>query len=266
MPVVPLVDPVVLGVDVAVPQVLVVVLRIGAGVAQVGALALQLAIVAVLLEAVRRRHVPAAFNAVLALGVALLPAFGSLLSTLGTIGDVSYGPALPLWLGVAGFLHAFGMLGAYDQVWWWDHLTHTVSASLLAALVYAGLIVAAAHSSGAWIPDGGVWAVTLALVFVVGVLWELIELGARLLAEYLELEPMLVHYGRYDTVLDLGFDLVGALLVVTFDIRVFVGLAAPFPELTGSLVLAFGGVSVVGSVLLGLVVARGGSDERRFAP
>lgn len=230
------------------------------GIFAVGAALLQLGILVLLVDAIRRRHVPAAFNATLALLVALVPAIGTAVGNWTGLGGWAYGPALPLWLALAGFLHSLGMLGPYDDFWWWDHLTHTVSAGLLAALVYAGLLVAAGHPSGAWIPAGWVWLVTIGIVFLVGVLWEVFELAARVVAERLGYEPFLVNYGRYDTLFDLGFDLLGAIIVVVLDIRVFVEILAPYPEFSGSLVLGFGGVSIVGSVVLGLVVAWDDSD------
>ena len=122
---------------------------------------------------------------------------------------------LTLIIGVAGLLHCLGMLGLYESTNWWDHLTHTVSAALAAALLYAGLLV--------WTSDGTVAAVGAVLaIFGLGVAWELLELAAREIADWYDIEPVLVHYGWRDTALDLVFDLVGALLVVALDIRLFV--------------------------------------------
>lgn len=51
-------------------------------------------------------------------------------------------------------------------------------------------------------------------VVVCGVLWEMCEYFVHALADRLGIEPILVVYSKRDTVLDLGFDLVGALLVL----------------------------------------------------
>ena len=124
-------------------------------------------------------------------------------------------PGLTLVIAVAGLLHCLGMLGLYESTGWWDHLTHTVSAALAAALLYAGLLV--------WTRDGTIAAVgTVLAIFGLGVAWELLELAARDLAERVDIDPVLVHYGWRDTALDLVFDLVGALLVVALDVRLFV--------------------------------------------
>jgi hypothetical protein len=119
---------------------------------------------------------------------------------------------LAFWIAVAGLLHALGMLGRYDSVWWWDHLTHTLSAALAAALLYAGLLVVA--------PAIAVAGTVLTIV-VLGVLWEAGELFAREVADRYDIEPVLVHYGWRDTALDLLFDVVGAGVVVALDVRLF---------------------------------------------
>jgi len=168
------------------------------------------ALVGTLAVAVRRGNAPAAVNTAAVLCLTLLPPaagwlFGDGPATTGL-------PALTLATAVAGFLHALGMLGRYDSVWWWDHLTHTLSAALMTALLYAGLLVVAPS-----VAVTGALLGTLAL----GVLWEIGELIAREIAERYEIEPVLVHYGRRDTALDLVFDLVGAGLVVGLDLRLF---------------------------------------------
>ena len=118
-------------------------------------------------------------------------------------------------IAVAGLLHSLGMLGLYESTNWWDHLTHTVSAALAAALLYAGLVV--------WTGGGAVAAVGTVLTLLgLGVGWELLESAARDVADRYGIEPVLVQYGWRDTALDLVFDLVGALLVVALDIRLFV--------------------------------------------
>lgn len=178
-------------------------------------------LVLLLVVAIRHGNVPATVNTLVALAVALLsvvlasgnqpPWNGPLLT-----------PELPLWVVIAGVLHSIGMLGYYESIWWWDHLTHTVSATLVTALLYAGLIVA---TRGAFSPTV-IATLTVASTFVVGVFWELIELGARAVGERYDIEPVLVHYGWRDTAFDMGFNLVGALLVVALDLRLFVDVVS----------------------------------------
>jgi hypothetical protein len=208
-------------------------------------LLLQAGLVVTAVEGARRRDVAAAVNGLVSLCAALLPA------AVAAAGSVDFGPILPLWVAFAGLLHSVGMLGPYDSTWWWDHVTHTVSAALVAALVYAG-VVTVARAGGVGLGPGAAGAVTVALVFAVGVFWELVELAARRAGERFGVEPVLVHYGPRDTAFDLVFDLVGALAVVTADFRAFVPVADRFPGATRVLLLGVGATAVVGSALLAL--------------
>lgn len=204
--------------------------------------------------AVRRRDVAAALNALGSFVLALLPVVSEAVLPAILARSVSVGSALPLWLAAAGLLHSIGMLGRYESVWWWDHLTHTVSAALVAALVYAGGIVALPDLVGVSPSWGVLAAVTLACTFAVGVFWELIELIARDVGERLDVEPVLVQYGWRDTAFDLVFDVVGALLVLVADLRIFVPVMEQAPEAAGAALTGAGWVVLVGSVLMALFV------------
>ena len=222
----------------------------------VAVLALRVAIVGTLLEALRQRNASAAVNALVVLIVAFLPTVVEFASG----GSVTVDPAVALWVAAAGFLHSLGMLGLYEHgtTWWWDHLTHTLSAALVAALLYAGLVVGVASAPEVTLSTGAVAGLTVLFTLAAGVFWELVELVAREVGERFDVEPVLIHYGRRDTVLDLLFDVVGAVLVVALDLRLFVPLAEQFPETTRLLVLWSGGLVVVGSILMALGVGLGG--------
>ncbi len=178
--------------------------------------AIQGAILLVLAEGVRRGNVAAAVNALAAFAVAVLP------FVLGATTALAVAPGLTLWLAVAGLLHAIGMLGLYDSVPRWDTVTHFVSASVVAALCYASVLVA--EPSG-W---GTAAATTILLTFALGLWWELVELVARELGEEFDVEPVLVHYGPRDTLLDLIVDVLGAVAIVAVDVRAFVPVVSPF--------------------------------------
>jgi hypothetical protein len=165
------------------------------------------AIFLTLAEGVRRRDAAAAVNALVALVVAGLP------FVLRATADLIVAPTLAVWLAATGLLHAVGMLGPYDSVRWWDTVTHFLSATFVAAVCYAGALV------------GGVpWpaVATVLFTFVAGLWWELLELVARELGEAFDVEPVLVHYGRRDTLVDLLVDVVGAIVVVAVDLRAVV--------------------------------------------
>ncbi|MEF8813788.1 MAG: hypothetical protein V5A55_08220 [Halovenus sp.] len=205
--------------------------------------ALMGALVLTLVVAIRRRDIAAVVNALVSVAgavLALLLAAGFQLPGQST----GISPGLPLWVTSAGLLHSIGMLGPYESVWWWDHLTHTVSAALVAALLYAGVIVTVETDATLTLS-----AVTVVYTLGFGIFWEVIELGARTVGERFDIEPVLVHYGWRDTAYDLVFDVVGAVLVVALDLRLFVGFVADFPKITRA-VLGWGGGLIIGSVLL----------------
>lgn len=163
---------------------------------------------------------------------------------------ITIGPLIPLWIAIAGGLHTIGMTTIYERIWWWDHLTHTVSATFIGALVYGTLLVIDADPAGAELGWATIAGLTVAITFLAGLFWELIEVVGRDIAVLLDREPMLVPYGHRDTVLDLVFDLLGPIIIVLIDLRVFVGLAEQAPEqaesiLTWATVVIFGGVVVL---------------------
>ncbi|WP_225935458.1 hypothetical protein [Halobaculum magnesiiphilum] len=231
--------------------------------AHVAATLLQAGIVAMGVVAIRRADAAAVINAAFALTVALVPAGVAAVAPTAVAEAMSATPELSLWLALAGFLHVVGMLGWYDTVRWWDHLTHTLSAGLLASLVY-GSLVAVSRSSGPVFWPGGLAGATIGFVFALGVFWEIGELLARDIADWLDIEPVLVHYGWRDTALDLVFDVVGALLVVGVDLRLFVEVAAVSPTATRTALVWTGQVVGAGSVLTvaGMLLTRYARDAR----
>lgn len=215
---------------------------------------LQAGLVLAVLEAVRRRNPPATVNGLVALGAALLPATLRTVLRLGPGINLNFGPELPLWIAAAGLIHAVGMLGLYDSVWWWDHVAHTVSAALVAALVYAAVLVVAAGSPFGQVSPMGVAAVTLGFVLVFSVVWELVEALAHQLADRYDIGPMLVVYGPYDAVFDLAFNLVGTALVLLLDVRVFVSVFEPYPNGTATILFVVGSVGLGAGGLLATVL------------
>lgn len=210
-----------------------------------GANLLRFALLCTVAESIRRRDLPAGVNAVVSLLLALLPP--ALEATYASAGDIP--EAASLWVATAGFLHVLGMLGLYETTSWWDHLTHTLSAAFVGALVYAAVLVGVGGSQIA-VATG-----TIVLTIGVGVFWELLELVGRELGERFGVTTLLVYYGPRDTLLDLLFDLVGVLLVVGLDIRLFVPTAAASPATTRSLLGWSVALVAVGSVSFGLFVA-----------
>lgn len=222
---------------------------------------LQSAIFGIFVVAVRRRKIAAAINAFGAFLLVLLPLVVELSLSAIFGRSVVIEPVLPMWLALAGFLHSLGMLGLYESTFWWDHLTHTVSAALVAALLYAAVIVTARSTFGTGDASGMVLAVTVVFTVAIGVFWELIELVARDVGQRLDIEPLLIHYGWRDTAVDLGFDIVGALLVIGADLRIFVPMTERFSGAIGSILIGIGGTVLVGSITMALLVGLGGTKR-----
>jgi len=161
--------------------------------------ALRAAILAVVAEGVRQRNPGAVANGLVAFVATFLP------GVLGRRLGLALGPAHRVWVSSAMLLHAAGMLGPYDDTWWWDHVTHTLSSSIVGAAAY---LVARRRGRD---PTRAVVGATLGL----GVLWEALEYAIHRAFRRVGLDPLLVNYGRKDTALDLAYDAVGALLVLT---------------------------------------------------
>lgn len=165
--------------------------------------------------------------------------------------SIHIGPVLPLWIAVAGGLHSIGMTTIYERIWWWDHLTHLVSASLIGAVVYGGLLAIDAEPTLADLGWPTIAGVTVGITLLAGVFWELIELVGRDIASSLGREPLLVPYDRLDTTLDLVVDLIGPIMILLLDIRMFVDLWEQSP-ITAEIVLTWvTAVLLVGSVVFG---------------
>jgi len=220
------------------------------GVAYAGVVVLTVGIVAILFVGVQRRDTATAVNACVSVVAVFLP----LVFECGVISPldqpIDIPPAVPLWIAAAGFLHSLGMVGLYERLPWWDHLTHTLSAAFVAAVIYASLIVI--DSSALVISAAGSKLITVLFTFWVGVFWELIELIAREIGKRFDIEPVLVHYGWRDTAYDLGFDTVGATLIVLVDVRAFVPLTRQSPAMTEAFLVGVATLTTIGSALMAL--------------
>ncbi|ESP89944.1 hypothetical protein [Candidatus Halobonum tyrrellensis] len=164
---------------------------------------LRAALVAVCLAGLRDRNPGAVANGLITLACSYLPGF------VERRYDVEFRPWQRLYVEGGMLAHAVGMLGPYDDVPWWDHLTHTLSATMLGGAVH---VVARRRGRD---PR----PLVVGTVAVGGVVWELGEYAVHAASRRVGLDPLLVSYGPLDTALDVVFDLVGASLVVRFGDR-----------------------------------------------
>jgi hypothetical protein len=130
---------------------------------------------------------------------------------------------LTLWITLAVFLHAVGTTGVpgltrglYDTVWWWDNLTHALSASVVAAAGYATARAIDAHSEAVYLPPRFTFVFVVLFVMAFGVLWEVLEFGIGGAAETFGVQQVLIQHGIDDSMTDLLFDAVGAVIVGTW--------------------------------------------------
>ncbi|MGQ4554519.1 hypothetical protein [Halobellus sp. GM3] len=181
--------------------------------AALAASAMRMAIAIILGYGIATVNLGIVVNAVLALAVTYLPA------VLRRDWDLRLSPGLTFVVTLAVLLHALGMVGFYDEIWWYDHLTHTLSAMIVAAVGYAAARAIDLHSDAVSFPPRFLSLFILLVTLSLGVLWEVLEFLARLGAAAVGVEAVLVQYGLGDTILDLVFDTVGAVLVALFGTR-----------------------------------------------
>jgi len=125
-------------------------------------------------------------------------------------------PALGLWITSAVFLHVLGTVGLYGLIPAWDSLTHTLSATVVAAAGYTLLRVIHLHASSIHFPPWAMFVFTLIVVLAMGVVWEILEFALDQSALLLEIDPVLAQHGIDDTIVDLIFNGIGAILVATW--------------------------------------------------
>lgn len=171
---------------------------------------MQAAVLAVLAIGVATRNPSVVVNAGLGLLVTLVP------GVLERDYSVTLGPMPALWVTAAVLLHSVGMLGLYDAVVWWDHLTHTLSAAVVAGAAYAVVHAVDEHEPRVALPPAFMGVFLLVTTVGLGVVWETMEFAVRELAIAVGMDPVLVVYGVDDTIVDLVYDGLGGLLVAWF--------------------------------------------------
>jgi hypothetical protein len=164
-------------------------------------------------------------------GVGLLVTF--LPAVLSRRYDFTMDVGLVLWITVAMFLHAFGtvplprldFLSPYGGTWWWDHMTHAMSSSLVAGTAYATLRAIDEYTDAIRMPTQFLFVYLLMFVLAFGVLWELLEFYISVVGYLLGGGTILTQYGLDDTVLDLVYNTLGGVLVALFGTAHLTGVS-----------------------------------------
>ena len=113
-----------------------------------------------------------------------------------------------IYVSFALFVHPMGALHRfYTTIWWFDHVTHFLSATLVAAI---GYVLARARLGQGGRARWAVPAITMVFVLIAGVLWEVIE----------TLTPILTVYGPNDTAWDYVWNTLGGLAVIVVGPKV----------------------------------------------
>jgi hypothetical protein len=177
---------------------------------------MEVTLVGLLFIGIERGSVGVVVNTGVALAVTRLP------SILERDYGIPMDPRITLWITSAAFLHALGTVGIpgitgnlYRQFGWWDHMTHALSASVVAAAGYATVRAIDEHSENVYLPSKMMVVFILLFVLAVGVVWELIEFTLDLAAHRYGFEAALAQHGVNDTVTDLLFNLAGAVVAAT---------------------------------------------------
>lgn len=145
-------------------------------------------------------------NSVVGLAITFLP------EILERDTGVALSPKLSGWIFTAVFLHSFGTLGPYQNLWWWDHMTHAVSSSVVAGAGYVAVMALDRYDAEVTLPKKFLWVFLLTFTMAFGVVWEVLEFFLGMLGEIIGFKA-LTQYGIADTMMDLVFDSVGAAIV-----------------------------------------------------
>ncbi|TFG67167.1 MAG: hypothetical protein E4H25_07830 [Methanomassiliicoccus sp.] len=115
---------------------------------------------------------------------------------------------LNFWIVIALFLHvAGGFSGFYDSVPGWDHLTHAMSSSLIAALAFVVVVALDKYSDRIFLPRPFLAMFISMFTMAIGVVWELMEYAND------KLSGSHLQYSLSDTMVDLFFDALAGLIV-----------------------------------------------------
>ena len=186
--------------------------------------AMQLVLIGLVGYGLITAHPKAIVNGGIALLITFLPA------VLERNYDLPLDPWLGLWITTAVFLHTLGSSGLYGHIEWWDHLTHALSASLIAAVGYTATRAIDLHSENIRISRRFAFVYIFVVVLAFGVIWELFEFALDVAAEETGLTMPLAQHGLDDTIRDLMFNSLGALVVAVFGQVHLTGVAEAIRE------------------------------------
>ncbi len=176
---------------------------------------MQAALAAFAVVGVLQLNAAVAVNSLVALVVTHLPA------VLERDYSIPMDAGLTVWITAAVFLHVLGTLGVpgvTERLYgpsrpvWWDHLTHFLSSTVVAAAGYATVRALDEHRDDVAFPPKFTFVFVVLFVMALGVLWEILEYAAWTLGDVVGARVLTI-YGVDDVMLDLVFNTVGAITV-----------------------------------------------------
>ena len=177
--------------------------------------AMQMILFGLIFVGVERQSPTIVLNALLGFSITFLPAI------LERDHEIPMNAGLSLWITAAAFLHAIGIIGIpgtnvglYNAVPFYDHITHALSASVVAAVGYSTVRAFDRHSPGVELPPRFMFVFILVAVLAFGVLWEIVEFGVDVLTSAAGVEMSgFTQHGLNDTLLDILFNTLGGVIV-----------------------------------------------------
>ena len=130
--------------------------------------------------------------------------------------DIPHDTGLTLWITLAVFLHLLGTFAFYDNIIRWDNITHALSACVVAASGYTLIRAIDIYVDEIYIPPKVLFLFILLFVLAMGVTWEIIEFLTDGITAELGYKTILAQHGIHDTMIDLMFDLFGAIIAATW--------------------------------------------------
>ena len=173
--------------------------------------ALQAVLVGIVILGLYRRNIGLVVNGGVAIAITFVPAL------LRREYDLPMDGGLVLWLTVAVFLHALGVLWLYGVIGWYDQLAHALSGSVVAAVGYTSARAIDRHSDEIEIPPEYMVVFVFVFILAFGILWEILEFASGLVAQLLNANAILAQHGIDDTALDLLADTAGAVIVAALN-------------------------------------------------
>lgn len=176
---------------------------------------MQLTLLLISASAIWKGNIMVFINAFMSFLITFLP------SVLEKKYKLTVDAGLALWITAAVFFHAIGAVNLFSQnlystIPWWDHFTHALSASVVAAAGYTALRALDEYYEELHFPRKLFFLFIVIFIVAFGVIWEVLEFGLAGLSNIIGGKPILTQYGVEDTMKDLMFNTAGALITAFF--------------------------------------------------